>query len=202
MTPFCKAFFSASMQLGVALRGVPPDSPVKPRLDRILQLVDHGIEEGRNTLQGLRSDSRTLDLVLALSCVQQELAVQPDIDFRVVVTGRQQPLQPLLQHEIYRIGREALLNALCHSGAKHVEFEVEYGYSDLRMRVRDNGCGIDPVVLKEGRAGHWGLTGTRERATRSGGLLRISSSASDGTEVQLSIPSSVAFQIAPADQSP
>ena len=194
-----QSFLSASMQLGVALQGVPPDSPFKPRLDRILQLVDQGIEEGRNTLQGLHSDARTLDLVLALSRVQQELEFQPDIDFRVVVTGRQQPLRPPLQHEIYRIGREALVNAFRHSQAKRVEFELEYADSDLHMRVRDNGCGIDPEVLKTGREGHWGLAGMRERAARIGGLLKISSSATDGTDVQLSVPSSVAFQRSPAD---
>jgi nitrate/nitrite-specific signal transduction histidine kinase len=63
------------------------------------------------------------------------------------------------------------------------------------MRVRDNGCGIDPQVLNSGRAGHWGLTGMRERATRIGGLLKISSSTTAGTEVQLSIPSDIAFQL-------
>jgi signal transduction histidine kinase len=61
------------------------------------------------------------------------------------------------------------------------------------MRVRDNGCGIDPQVLGPGRAGHWGLTGMRERAMRIGGLLNISSSSSAGTEVQVSVPRSVAF---------
>jgi PAS domain S-box-containing protein len=196
-----QSFVSASMQLGVALDGVPQDSPVKARLDRILQLMTHGIEEGRNTIQGLRSsDSHTLDLVLALSGVQQELAVRPEIDFRVIVAGRQQPLRAPIRHEIYRIGREALVNAFCHSQAKRVEFELEYADNDLRMRVRDNGRGIDPAVLHAGREGHWGLAGMQERATRIGGLLKISSSASDGTEVQLSIPSAIAFQLSPADR--
>jgi signal transduction histidine kinase len=191
------------MQLSAALDGVSADSSVKPWLDRILQLMYQGIEEGRKTLQGLRSsDSRTLDLVLALSGVQQELAIQPDIDFRVSVTGRQQPLPPSIRHEIYRIGKEALVNAFCHSRAKCVEFELEYADSGLRMRIRDNGCGIDPEVLDAGRReGHWGLTGMRERATRIGGLLKISSSATAGTEVQLSIPSSIAFEVSPVDRA-
>jgi PAS domain S-box-containing protein len=191
-----QSFLSASMQLSVALDGVPPDSLAKPRLDRILQLMNQGIEEGRNAIRGLRSsDSGPLDLVLALSNIQQELAVQPDVDFRVIVAGRQQPLRPSIRHEIYRIGREALANAFRHSRAQRVEIALEYADSDLRLRVRDNGCGIDPQVLDSGRAGHWGLTGMRERATRIGGLLKISSSATAGTEVQLSIPSGIAFQL-------
>src|SRR5262249_12022854 len=153
-----------------------------------------GIEEGRNAIQGLRSsDSRTLDLVKALSDVQQEVVVPPGVDFRVSVAGRQQPLRPAIRQEIYRIGREALVNAFWHSAAKRVECELEYTDSSLTMRIRDNGCGIDLQVLDAGREGHWGITGMRERATRIGGLLKISSSATTGTEVQFSIPSDVAF---------
>jgi signal transduction histidine kinase len=156
--------------------------------------MEQGIDEGRSAIQGLRSsDLRTLDLVLALSGVQQELSVEPDVDFRVSVAGRQQPLLPDIRQEIYRIGREALVNAFCHSGANRVEVELEYANTDLCMRVRDNGCGIDPQVLGAGRTGHWGLTGMQERAMRIGGLLKISSSATAGTEVQLSVPGSVAF---------
>jgi signal transduction histidine kinase len=102
--------------------------------------------------------------------------------------------QPIPQ-EIYGMGKEALVNAFCHSGAKRVDCEFEYTDSDLQLRVRDNGCGIDPQVLDAGREGHWGLRGMRERATRIGAVLKISRSAAAGTEVQLSIPSRVAFTL-------
>jgi nitrate/nitrite-specific signal transduction histidine kinase len=65
------------------------------------------------------------------------------------------------------------------------------------MRIWDNGCGIDAQVLAAGRVGHWGLVGMRERATRIGGLLKVSSSATKGTEVKLSIPGDIAFQLSP-----
>jgi signal transduction histidine kinase len=138
--------------------------------------------------------------VLAFSQVQQELGVDPDIDFRVIA-GRQQPLRPPIRHELYRIGREALVNAFSHSRAKRIEFELEYSDNDLRMRVRDNGCGIDPQVLQVGREGHWGLTGMRKRAIKIGGLLNISSSAEVGTKIRVSIPGEIAFQLSPAAQS-
>jgi PAS domain S-box-containing protein len=196
-----QTFISASMQLSVAVNGVPPDAPFKPQLDRIFQIMNQGINEGRITIQGLRSfDSERLELIPALSRIQHEVAAAHDIDFRVIVVGRPKPLQPLIQDEIYRIGREALINAFFHSQAQRIELELEYTDSDLRMRIRDNGCGIDPQVLDRGRQGHWGLAGMRERAVRSGGSLKISSAASAGTDVELSIPSSVAFQISVADQ--
>ena len=197
-----QTFLSASMQLGVAVDDVPEESPVKPRLDRVLQIMNRGIEEGRSTIQGLRSsDSATRDLVIALSGIEQELSCRSDIDFRVSVVGRQQPLNSLIQQEIYRIGREALLNAFCHSGAKHVEFELEYVDRELQMRVRDDGIGIDPQLLRDGRKGHWGIAGMRERAARIGGLLKISSSPRNGTEVRLSVPGGIAFHFSATENS-
>jgi PAS domain S-box-containing protein len=179
---------SASMHLGAALCEVTEDLPVKQRLERTLHLMIQGIEEGRSAIQDLRaSDSSPSDLVLALSRIQEELKVQPDIDFRVVVTGRQKQLPSQIQNEIYRIGREALVNAFRHSAAKRVELELEYSDSELRMRIRDNGRGIDPQMLEKGRLEHWGLAGMRERATRIGGLLKISSGET-GTEIELAFP--------------
>jgi PAS domain S-box-containing protein len=189
---------SASLHLGAAVLRVAQDSPVKNQLDRILEIMRQGIVEGRSAIQGLRSSgSQTSDLVGALSRIQDELKVQPDIDFRVTVTGRQKQLAREIQHEIYRIGREALVNAFCHSGAKRVELELEYSDTELRIRIRDNGCGIEPQMLEKGRDGHWGLAGMRERTTRIGGVLKILSSPAAGTEVQLSIPSGIALELSP-----
>jgi PAS domain S-box-containing protein len=69
-----QTFQSASLHLSAALSGVAEESPVKPRLDRILQIMRQGIEEGRNAIQGLRSSgSQTSDLAFALSRIQEEL---------------------------------------------------------------------------------------------------------------------------------
>jgi len=191
-----QTFISASMQLRVALDGPSVDGPLKPRLDRVLEIMHQGIQEGRNTIQHLRSsDARPMDLVLALSRIQEELSVQAGADFLVTVAGRQQPLRPPIRQEIYRIGREALVHAFRHSRARRVEFELEYADTDLHMRVRDDGCGIDPEVLRAGREGHWGLAGMRERASKIGGGLRIYSDAGCGTNGQLSILAGVAFQL-------
>jgi PAS domain S-box-containing protein len=190
-----QSFLSASMQLDAASHIVPSDSMLKQRLDRILQLMEQGIEEGRNTIEGLRSsESAPLDLVRALSRVQQELALESDVDFRVTVAGREQTLRPLVQYEVYRIGREALVNAFCHSRAKRVECELEYSDRSLRVQVRDNGSGIDSRVLHAGREGHWGLAGMRERAAKIDGILTISSSVTAGTLVELLVPNGFVFQ--------
>ena len=191
----------ALFQLGVFVGGLPPDSQVKSKLNPIVELMERGVEEGRNAIQCLRSSgSRPLDLVAALAAVRQEVSSQPGVDFRATVVGQERPLRSPIQQEIYSIGREALVNAFCHSGAKGIDLELEYTDRNLTIRVRDNGCGIDPQVLETGRKGHWGLTGMRERAAKIGGLLEISSSTTAGTEIRLSIPSDVAFQLSPNDR--
>jgi signal transduction histidine kinase len=65
--------------------------------------------------------------------------------------------------------------------------------------VRDNGSGIDSQVLQTGREGHWGLAGMRERAERIGVRLSVWSSATAGTEVEVSVPGHVAFGHQPSD---
>jgi nitrate/nitrite-specific signal transduction histidine kinase len=62
------------------------------------------------------------------------------------------------------------------------------------VRVRDDGKGIDPEVLRaEGREGHFGLRGMRERAKLAGGKLTVWSGLATGTEVELSIPAPHAY---------
>jgi ligand-binding sensor domain-containing protein len=194
-----QGFLSASMQVHIATDSLPADSLAKPTLTRALQLMRQVIEEGRNAVRGLRSyGSPSLDLEHALSQVQQEVAPygssQQAIGFRVIVEGQQKSLHPLLRDDVYRIGREALINAFRHARAKNIEVELKYSPSQLRVLVRDDGCGIEPNILKTGRDGHWGLFGMRERAEQIGARLHVYSSRAAGTEVELSVPGHVAFQ--------
>ncbi len=188
-----QGFLSASMQLHVAAEQVPEDAPAKPRLNRVLQLMSQVIEEGRNAIRGLRAADGDL-LEQAFARLPQELALREPIRFRVVVAGQPRSLPPLLRDEAFRIGREALVNAFRHAQAQSIEVELEYAAQHLRILVRDDGCGIDPLVLRSGRAEHWGLAGMRERAERIGARLTVRSREATGTEVELSIPSRIAFE--------
>jgi ligand-binding sensor domain-containing protein/signal transduction histidine kinase len=188
---------STSMQLHVAVDQLPPDSPALPAMNRVLQLMGQVVDEGRNTLRGLRSSMDVAnDLESSLSRIPQELDKQA-AGFRVVVDGVPLRLRSAIRDDIYRIGREALVNAFRHSGAGNIDLHLEYTAHQLRILVRDDGCGIDPQVLRSGRDGHWGLPGMRERAERIGARVRVLSRAGGGTEVELRVPSNVAFESAP-----
>ena len=71
--------------------------------------------------------------------------------------------------------------------------EILYGGSLFQLRIRDDGKGIDPAIVAEGRAGHYGVPGMRERARRIGGKLDVRTSIGAGTEIELSIPGSIAY---------
>ena len=185
---------SASMQLHVANDHLAPDSPAKPMVGRVMELMGQVIQEGRDAVRGLRSTSGNADdLETAFTRAGQEFGNEQVKDVRVIVEGTPRQLHPIIRDETYRIGREALANAFRHSHATKIEIELEYSPKHLRVLVRDDGSGIDPEVLHSGRDGHWGLAGMRERAESIGARLKVWSRANAGTEVELVIPSHVAF---------
>jgi signal transduction histidine kinase len=193
---------SASMQLHIAVDRLPEDLAAKPSLTHVLQVMGQVLEEGRDALQRLRASasSGSLDVEQAFSRIQYELAIQEQISFRVTVEGRPRPVHPIIRDEVYRIGREALVNAFRHSRAKSIEVEVKYKANHLRVVVRDDGGGIAPQVLRSEREGDREPSGMRERAERIGARLKVRSRAA-GTEVELSVPGHVAFQ-SPPSKSP
>jgi signal transduction histidine kinase len=190
-----QGYLSASLQVHAAFGRLAEDSPAKQPLGRALELIGKASEESRIALRGIRSSQLgDLDLGQALSRVPQELAASSDIAFRVRVEGRPRSLRPVLLDDVYRIGREAIVNAFQHAGATNIEVEVEYAANRLRMLVQDNGCGIDAQMLQSGKAGHWGLKGIRERAERIGAKLNLFSNPGAGTQVVLTVAAELAFQ--------
>ena len=161
--------------------------------------AENALAEGRDAIQNLRVGSAEKRLEDLLAATGQELRDAHASDghsaaFQVIVEGQPWPLSPLLQDEIYRIAREVLRNAFQHADATRIEAAIHYDGGVFRLRIRDDGKGIDPAILKHGaRAGHWGLPGIRERAKRIGAQLALWSERGAGTEVELTVTASVAY---------
>ena len=175
-----------------------PDRPAeaKEKLDVAIAHAAKAITEGRDAVQGLRGaavDSN--DLAAAITTLGDELASVGSANrpptFRVVVEGQARELRPMVRDEIYRIAAEALRNAFRHALADGVEVEIRYDDKQFRLRVRDDGKGIDPAVLAgQGIEGHYGLRGMPERAATIGGQVAVWSEVGVGTEVELRLPGS------------
>ena len=162
-------------------------------LQRAIAICGDGIAEGREAIQNMRlSTVIKNDLARALRLAGDQLAAQSSASFDVRVEGSSRDVHPILRDEIYNIALEAMRNAFKHSEAHAITAEIFYGDS-LRVRIRDDGKGMDPALVKRGRSGHYGLAGMRERADRIGGNLDIRSRPGGGTEIELSIPGVIAF---------
>jgi len=185
-----------------------PPGDHKQRLDDAIDQAAQAITEGRDAVQGLRSSTlETNDLAVAIRAIGEELAADPTnhnrAAFRVQVEGTPRDLQPILRDEVYRIAAEALRNAFNHAQAHQIEVEIRYDERQLRVRVRDDGKGIDARVLNQDEPpGHFGLQGMRERAALLGGKLTVWSELDSGTEVELSVPASIAYARSPARRFP
>jgi len=177
-----------------------PERPVeaKNKLEQAIDLAAKAVTEGRDAIQQMRAFTvETNDLAQALSTLGHGLAAreanQDSAVFSANVEGRTRDLNPILRDEVYRIAAEALRNAFRHAQARRIEVQIRYDDRRFMLHVRDDGKGMDSTIVNEGRGGHFGLPGMRERATLIGGTLDVWSELGSGTEVQLSIPASLAY---------
>jgi signal transduction histidine kinase/ligand-binding sensor domain-containing protein len=171
------------------------DDPVRQSFEEALRQSDLVSREGREVLSRLHLGStRPESLTEAFAALGKEFRLLASVDFDVIVSGNTRELNAVVQGEIIKIGREALFNAFRHAAASRIEVEVDFGITELRVMVRDNGIGIEPVVLREGSAvGHYGLTSMRERCSTLGSTLELWSKPGAGTEIEVRVPASIAY---------
>jgi ligand-binding sensor domain-containing protein/signal transduction histidine kinase len=175
---------------------LPPESPVRQSFEEALNHSDRIMIEGRGVLSRLRTKRTKLEtLTGAYAAMGSEFRPLSPAQFEVSVSGRCRDLDVVVQEELEKIGREALFNAYRHANASRIEVEIHFRIFDFRVRFRDDGVGIDPTILLEGSAaGHFGVPGMRERVSRIGGKLEIWSRPGAGTEIDIRVPSSIAYR--------
>jgi two-component sensor histidine kinase len=172
-----------------------PEGKAKEQLEKTMERADQAIAEGRDAVYDLRSSTTAMnELSEALDAVGKELSADSEAAFSLVVEGTPRNFHPIIRDEIYRISREALTNAFKHARARNIEAELSYGEREFRLRIRDDGQGIPAEIVEQGRAGHYGVPGMRERARQVGAELTIWSREGMGTEIELSIAGSVAYR--------
>ena len=192
-----QGFVSSHMLLYAVVDDIA-DQSARSKLTRVLQRMHQVIEEGRETVGGLRAPVED-NLESALVRDAEYFKGERQIDVRLAIKGNPRPLHPFARDALYQISREALANAFRHARATRVEIDIEYSHAELIVRVRDDGCGIAGHIVAEGRSGHFGLSGMRERAEGIGAVLRIWSRLGSGTEVEIHMPAKTAFPNASPD---
>jgi signal transduction histidine kinase/ligand-binding sensor domain-containing protein len=178
-----------------SMRHMSSEDPNRKTMGHALGQADKVLVEARNAIRNLRADEDTpQSLSDALSEVASQLPQEMPVEFNLSCTGELKLLNPALREELFRIGQEALINAYQHSGASRIDVDISYGAAHLEIIIRDNGTGITQDLLADGRKGHWGLSGMRERAKSIGGELSIRTGAGTGTMICITVLGKLAYR--------
>ena len=173
-----------------------PTDPARMRraIEQLSVWLEQAMQEGRAALNSLRtSTTQGNDLAEAFRRATEDGQVPGSMEAVLSVVGNPRQMHPIVRDEVYRIGFEAIRNACLHSQASRLEVELRYAH-DLTLRVRDNGVGIPSEVASQGKEGHFGLRGMRERVARIGGKLVIISSPDTGAEITVTVPGNIVFR--------
>ncbi|KAF1007916.1 MAG: Sensor histidine kinase LiaS [Luteibacter sp.] len=183
-----------SMRFQAIANRVPEGDVLRNAMEQALDRAEDVLVEARDRVRGLRAhavDSRGLTIALRelASAYAEEHTVPIAVDARIDTSG----MDHAVRDELYGIAREALHNAVAHADASRIDVVLGVEGRDLALHVCDDGRGMDETMLREGRDGHWGLRGIRERAVTMGAVPSITSRLAGGTVVTIRVPMERAF---------
>jgi signal transduction histidine kinase len=161
-------------------------------LDTTRGYVREGLADARQSIWSLRSqDANENTLPVRMRRVVEQ-ADGHGMEGKFSIYGAYRPMSPGTEREILRVAQEAIHNVKKHADARSLMVQLEYGPAEIALEVRDDGRGFVVETSRgagpESPAGHYGLTGMRERAAAIGGALEIFSQPGAGTTVRLRAP--------------
>ena len=180
-----------AMMINAVRTTLPPAAAgVAEKLTRIESTVTASLAETRRYVWDLRDPPEKTDgaLGLALTRLAAKATGGTEVKCTVLVEGDPVPLQPGVHDELVRMAQEALANAMKHAGASYIRVRLWYDKTAVRLQVSDDGRGFEPEAVVAAKAGHFGLVGLRERATRLGATLNLESHPGRGTTVEVTVP--------------
>src|SRR5262249_31055815 len=161
----------------------------KARVVKIRERVEEYIREARRSIWSLRSPAlETGDLIEALREGAARATSDRPVELEFSVTGVPQRYASDVEHQLMRIGHEAVLNAARHAEAHTIRMNVDFGADAVALRVADDGRGFDMHRTVEGTSDHYGITTMRERAEQVGGHVTVTSQPGRGTVVEAVVP--------------
>lgn len=163
----------------------------RERVVKMRERVEEYIREARRSIWSLRSPAlETRDLVEALRESGERAAAGQPVAFAFSVSGTPRRYSANLEHQLLRIGQEAVVNAVRHSKARTVTMNLQFDEGEIALRVEDDGAGFSPGHLEDGTTDHYGMTTMRERAQQVGGRISIRSQPQAGTVIEAIVPAS------------
>lgn len=176
-----------AMQLEVTSNDVTLSSWTRIAMTKMRRQLEDHMREARESIWDLRSTTLAeRDVVSDVRAMGQRLT-RGRVAFALDVSGTPRRCGPSVEHQMIRIAREALLNAVRHANASRITIALGFSDRALRLSIADDGCGFDPDAATALR-GHYGLVGMRERASEVGGHCTTTSSPGVGTTIVAEFP--------------
>ncbi|MBB3178763.1 sensor histidine kinase [Variovorax sp. Sphag1AA] len=175
-------------------RELPPDDPVRRKLDTALDRAEDTLKVIRDEVFGLRSASpQQMSLAEGLRHAGERLASDCGMSFIMLSHGAEMSLTETVRANFANILHEAMLNAFRHSAGCSVRLELHFSPRELRASVTDDGLGIEEDAERTCRDGHFGLAVMRERAANVGAKITIGRTTAGGTLVEIRVSAALAY---------
>jgi signal transduction histidine kinase/ligand-binding sensor domain-containing protein len=158
------------------------------KLKKMRLIIGEAHAELRRAIWDMREGAETQRVEMLIEQLLSQLVIPTGINVNLQTAGNSLPVPSMVAQEVRLVAKEALVNALTHSLAKHIEIGVLSDEEGLHVWVRDDGRGGLQPEHEAARNGHYGLLGMLERTRRLGGRLSTRSEPGLGTEVSLFVP--------------
>jgi signal transduction histidine kinase len=186
-----QTLFSLGLHAGIAKHEVAraelgTGSELPASIDAVADLARGALLEMRASIFELRGGAiAEQGLVAALGAHGAALAVRHDVEVSVDGPPERLPLAPEVEEALFRIGQEAMTNAVKHAGGTSVSARASVDDGGITMLISDHGVGFDP---SRSYGGHLGLELMRSRAADAGATIAIESVPGAGTTVRVTVP--------------
>ena len=170
----------------IVRRGLQPPESTMQALQRVQSNLEQGVQLKRRVIEGLMPSTLShLGVVAAVDALAEEVEAQSGLRIE-----RDLPEALALDRErsiaVFRLVQEALTNVQKHARATQVDLVLETRDDRLRLRLRDNGIGLDPAKTRKLKS--HGLRGMKHRVDAFGGRFEIGAAPGGGTVMTVEIP--------------
>ncbi len=166
-------------------RSVTMEQEIRDKLAELVRTVTEAMQMKRRVVENLRP--ALLDhfgLPTALEAYFDETCKRAGLACRISISAESEPIPQALAIALFRVGQESLTNIIRHARAKNVEMHFDVEPTGYRLRISDDGMGMDPDRI---RASH-GLSGMRHRVVSLKGSFEIQSAPGMGTRIDILVP--------------
>jgi len=183
----CQQLASLALDVDAAADGVAIPPAARTRLRALHARVLKTSEDARQIAYELYPTlPDDLGLAVSLKALSAEFSKKEKIPVKFSAAKLPDSVPQRVASGLYRIAQESLQNIARHAKAKHVTVELALPHSGIRLSIKDDGVGFDPVSVK-GKGG-LGMVSIGERARIMGGSVAVESKPGHGTGIAVLIP--------------